>query len=408
MSSLDAVNTLQGYSSDSQDPRTNKVTAALNPLDPYRTGLDVWAHAATSLIATDAAEAGSTQFRVNATAHSAKIGDIIRFTSGTHSGLECPVLVVSANYFDLSLTLSANVGTGDTFEIRRRTSLSVSSTGGLSLADGAKVQGLYPDASLSLSNPIPFAGKDVFSGQTRVPVVFNNLGFDFLLSTPVDPNLGFPYFRAGTGEAYSLVASPDDTKGNARYINMDATTRGIFVQGNVAHDSADSYNPISEGGYALNSGITWPTAVTGGDRVRAFYDLQGFKHVKDHSQTNGGTDLTALNTTYNNVTTTASSADVTTLGYRNADLYFAIQSGGVGTHYVTITVQGKIGASYFTSRCGYLGKLIYEDTATATKQFIHLRFPCPDADAMRVTITATNTTAVLTFTVSEAHLRLST
>lgn len=276
------------------------------------------------------------------------------------------------------------------------------------IVDGAKVQGLYADASLSLSNPIPFAGKDVFSGQTRVPVVFNNIGIDFLLVTPVDPNLAFPNFRAGTGEAFSLVASPDDTKGNSRYINMDATTRGIFVQGNVAHDSADSYNPISEGGYALNTGITWPTAVTGGRRVRAFYDLQGFKHIKDHSQTNGGTDLSALNTTYNNVTTTASSADVTTLGYRNADLYFAIQSGGVGTHYVTITVQGKISSSYFTSRCGYLGKLIYEDTATATKQFIHLRFPCPDADAVRVTITATNTTAVLTFTVSEAHLRLST
>lgn len=180
------------------------------------------------------------------------------------------------------------------------------------------------------------------------------------------------------------------------------------IHGSTAHDAVDTNYPVKIGGKAASDGITWPTAVASGDRVDGFYDTSGFEHVKDHGQTDGGTDLTALNTTFNNVTTTASSADVTTLGYRFADLCFAISSGGVGTHYVTITAQAKIGSSYFTMRCGFLGKFIIEDTAVATKQYMHVRFPCPDADALRITITATNTTALLTFTVEEAHIRLST
>ena len=139
------------------------------------------------------------------------------------------------------------------------------------------VQGTQSDASVGISNPIPIAGKDVFSGQTRVPVVFNNLGIDFLLVTPVDPNLAFPNFRAGTGEAFSLVASPDDTKGSSRYLNIDSTTRSAFIQGSIAHDAVDSTNPLKIGGYASASA---PTAVSAdGKRVNAWFDRNGRQAV---------------------------------------------------------------------------------------------------------------------------------
>lgn len=89
------------------------------------------------------------------------------------------------------------------------------------------VRGEVSDAAVGWTNPVVIAYKDVFTGAARVPVVFQNLGIDFPLSTPVDPNLAFPNFRAGTGEAYSLGASTDDTKANAHYFLIDSARKII-------------------------------------------------------------------------------------------------------------------------------------------------------------------------------------
>lgn len=49
------------------------------------------------------------------------------------------------------------------------------------------------------------------------------------------------------------------------------------VQGDVAHDAVDSGNPIKGGGRAHSS---TPTPVSNGDRVNAYFDTEGFQHVK--------------------------------------------------------------------------------------------------------------------------------
>lgn len=66
--------------------------------------------------------------------------------------------------------------------------------------------------------------------------------------------------------SYSSVATPVSSTG----------VEGM-VQGNIAHDTADSGNPVKIGGKALS---TNPTAVTTGDRVNALFDLLGKQVVR--------------------------------------------------------------------------------------------------------------------------------
>ena len=56
--------------------------ATLNPVRQGQFGIDVISHTYCQLIGADAAEASCTTRIITATAHVAKVGDIISFTSG--------------------------------------------------------------------------------------------------------------------------------------------------------------------------------------------------------------------------------------------------------------------------------------------------------------------------------------
>jgi len=70
---------------------------------------------------TDAAEAGSTTTVINATAHSARVGDVIQFTSGTATNLDAwsPVSAVTANTITVSHAFPSTVAASDGFYILR-------------------------------------------------------------------------------------------------------------------------------------------------------------------------------------------------------------------------------------------------------------------------------------------------
>lgn len=55
-------------------------------------------------------------------------------------------------------------------------------------------------------------------------------------------------------------------------------------QGNVAHDGADSGNPIKIGGKATTSE---PAAVANNDRVNAYFDANGYQHIKAGASLDG-------------------------------------------------------------------------------------------------------------------------
>ena len=88
------------------------------------------------------------------------------------------------------------------------------------------------------------------------------------LATPYDATVAAAVPSVGAAMAIS-----DGT--NARLLKGD--TAGVpFIQGEIAHDAADSGNPIKTGGKAT---AALPAAVTEGDRVQASYDLYGQKRI---------------------------------------------------------------------------------------------------------------------------------
>lgn len=125
------MSTPKGYSSQEKDERLSAEFATVEPIRQLQHGLSTLAHVYMYSVGTDAAEASSTDSVINATAHAALVGDVINFTSGTFSGREVKVYAVDTNTITLAETLSASVGTGDTFEILRHKYPVVSSTGSL-------------------------------------------------------------------------------------------------------------------------------------------------------------------------------------------------------------------------------------------------------------------------------------
>lgn len=105
------------------------------------------------------------------------------------------------------------------------------------------------------------------SSNLRV-IAAANTGVDIgdvdVTSTPFDATTGAAVPAVG-----AFIAGSDGT--NARAIKTSATG-DVFVMGEIAHDTADTGNPIKLGGKAASSA---PGGVTAGDRVNAYFDLNG-------------------------------------------------------------------------------------------------------------------------------------
>ncbi len=89
------------------------------PVKDKQFGKDVVSHTYAYEVGTDAVEASSTTTIVNATAHVAKRGDILRFTSGALNNTEVGVLRVETDSIELSAILESAPATSDTFQILR-------------------------------------------------------------------------------------------------------------------------------------------------------------------------------------------------------------------------------------------------------------------------------------------------
>lgn len=92
-----------------------------------------------SLVATDAVEAASTTTVINATAHVALVGDVIRLTSGADALVERVVFSKTANTITLSRALPSAPAAADTFSIIRHATPMVNASGGISLTDVGKL-----------------------------------------------------------------------------------------------------------------------------------------------------------------------------------------------------------------------------------------------------------------------------
>jgi len=124
---------VDGFSAIESDVKTKHVT--VQPVGSNRAALDVIPKQLFA-VASDAVEAGSTDRLIVATGHVAKIGDVIRFTSGTNDRVEAAVQFVDANNIILGVKLESAPLVADTFNVMRHTTLTTDSDGALSVSSG--------------------------------------------------------------------------------------------------------------------------------------------------------------------------------------------------------------------------------------------------------------------------------
>lgn len=147
----------------SRDVPQDHVTA--QPIREKQWGKDVVAHLAIVNIGTDAVEADSSQFLIKATAHVAKVGDVIKFTSGNLADQEVKVIKVDTDSFEIGELLSEAPTASDTFDIFRHTFLQASADGSLNVnavqtpvkfvLDGAEQEVTEDTVTPSNNAPLP-------------------------------------------------------------------------------------------------------------------------------------------------------------------------------------------------------------------------------------------------------------
>ena len=115
------------------------------------------------------------------------------------------------------------------------------------------------------------------------------------------------------------------------------------------------------------------------------------------------TNLTAIETTYNNTTTTAVSADVACSDYRQATVFVEISKANTPTD-IMFEVEGSYdGTNFFKLMNGPLGSWIYDDVTVGSGISRALTFPIA-CEEIRVRVTCTGTDASNTFTVDDAAM----
>lgn len=182
-------------------------------------------------------------------------------------------------------------------------------------------------------------------------------------------------------------------------VDREGSTRVI---GNRAHDAVDSGNPIKIGGKGVT---TEPSAVSAsGDRVDAYFDDKGYQHNKTRPVEDTGTTPSNINTTYNNTTTTATSADITKItGARTLLITLTLAKANTPQD-LEFFIDGKDGSNYFAMKTGLLAKWIYDDTYVGSGKDIQVEVPAPAQSTFRMRAVAQGTDATNTFTVSNCKI----
>ena len=108
----------------------------VQPLGSDKNGMDIAPKSAFRATALDQVEAGSTENIIIAAAHGARVGDFVRFESGTLQFWEVAIVKVDTNNIWLGTKLPSVPGTGDDFYIMRYTTPRVDTSGSIVASSG--------------------------------------------------------------------------------------------------------------------------------------------------------------------------------------------------------------------------------------------------------------------------------
>ena len=147
----------------SNTKRTKEKYATVNPVGAGRHALDVFPKALAPLQAVDYIPEGGSTTSLQFTAHSFKLGDVVRFTAGDYEGTEVSVVDVDTNTIYFGFKFSTALSAVDTCVIARPITLTIDSDGNLSTSSGpiqfiknSIVQQVVEDTATPANNaPLP-------------------------------------------------------------------------------------------------------------------------------------------------------------------------------------------------------------------------------------------------------------
>jgi hypothetical protein len=268
-------------------------------------------------------------------------------------------------------------------------------------SDRAKVNPIAGQAGVQGGSGVVTAltQRVVLATDVSLPAGTNNIGDVDVLTLP---SLPAGTNNIGDVDIVSLPNEGQQTMANSISVAIASDQTVLPVGGNVAHDAADSGNPVKIGGKATTSE---PAAVSANnDRVDAYFDDKGYQHVKSRPVEDAGTTPTNINTTYNNTTTSATSADITKqAGTRTMLILFTLAKANTPTD-IEFFIDAKDGSNYFPMKTGILAKWIYDDGFAGTTPSLCVEVPAPPTSTFRMRAVATGTDATNTFTVSNLKI----
>jgi hypothetical protein len=193
---------------------------------------DVLAHVSIEEIDTDAVEAGSTTSVIVATAHVAKVGDVIKFTSGALTDKEAKVIKVETDSMELGELLSEAPAASDAFTIYRHTYLETSG-GALNVnavqtpikfrLDGAEQEVVEDTGTPANNRPLPVKLTDV-TGDINITANDLNVQLDHNSANPDSVQIG-----DGT-ETLSITASGEaETSDASTHTKLDTLNAKDFA-----------------------------------------------------------------------------------------------------------------------------------------------------------------------------------
>ena len=113
------MSTPRGFASSLMQGESRGQHATVEPTGQYQNGLSVNALIFAYQVGSDTAETGSTAQIINATAHVARVGDVVRFAAGVLDKDEQKVVETGADWIKVASPFSAAPTNGDTFLIFR-------------------------------------------------------------------------------------------------------------------------------------------------------------------------------------------------------------------------------------------------------------------------------------------------
>jgi hypothetical protein len=330
------MSSAKGYPSQTKLDRVKSEFSTVEPVREGQNALSVNAHLFMRVVGTDAAEAASTSSVIVATAHAALKGDVIRFTSGTHSGKEFKVYATATNSITLVEDLAAVVGTGDTFEILRH-----------------KYPVVNADGTLSVSTP---------GGGGPIQFVYDGVDTEVEQDTATPANnRGLPVTIVGASGAVTITAGSLEVHLDSANDSVAAVQSGTW---NITNVSGTVSLPTGAATLAEQQSQTTAlqllddAVATAGSAITA----KGFAVIGTD-----GTDARVLKTdaagelqvdvlTMPTVTVTATDLDIRNLS-SVTDSVASVQSGAWDITDITGTVSLPTGASTETTLAALNAKL---------------------------------------------------